>query len=74
MCSSDLSAAVVGNAPSYGVSRACGYIDNGTEISTIPGSSEEQQRFLVTPELLRRPDVPVEVEGVTPALREMLGA
>ena len=29
------SAAVVGNAPSYGVSRACGYIDNGTEISTI---------------------------------------
>ena len=68
------SAAVVGNAPSYGVSRACGYIDNGTEISTIPGSSEEQQRFLVTPELLRRPDVPVEVEGLTPALREMLGA
>lgn len=68
------SAAVIGNAPSYGVSRACGYIDNGTEISTIPGSSEEQQRFLVTPELLRRPDVPVEVEGLTPALREMLGA
>ena len=67
------SAAVIGNAPSYGVSRACGYIQNGTEISTIPGSSEEQQRFLVTPELLR-PDVPVEVEGVTPALREMLGA
>lgn len=68
------SAAVVGNAPSYGVSRACGYIDNGTEISTIPGTHEEQQRFLVTPELLRRPQVPVEVEGLTPALREMLGA
>ena len=40
----------------------------------MPGSNEEQQRFLVTPELFRRPDVPVDVEGLTPALREMLGA
>lgn len=68
------SAAVIGNAPSYGVSHACGYVDNGTEISTIPGSHQEQQRFLVTPELLRRPEVPVEVEGLTPALQSMLGA
>ena len=68
------SAAVIGNAPSYGVSRACGYVDNGTEISTMPGSNEEQQRFLVTPELFRRPDVPVDVEGLTAQLREMLGA
>ena len=65
---------MIGNAPSYGGSRACGYVDNGTEISTMPGSNEEQQRFLVTPELFRRPDVPVDVEGLTAQLREMLGA
>lgn len=68
------SSAVLGNARSYGVSRACGYVDNGTKISTLPGSHEEEQGFLVTPERFRRPDVPVEVEGLTPALREMLGA
>lgn len=68
------SSAVVGNAQSFGVSRACGYVENGTQISTLHGSNEEEQRFLVTPERFRRPDVPVEVEGLTPALREMLGA
>jgi RimJ/RimL family protein N-acetyltransferase len=68
------SSAVMGNAPSFGVSRACGYVENGTQISTLRGSTEEEQRFLVTPETFRRPDVPVEVEGLTPALREMLGA
>ena len=68
------SSAVLGNARSFGVSRACGYVDNGTTISARPGSHEEEQRFLVTPERFRRPDVPVAVEGLTPALREMLGA
>ena len=68
------SLAAVGNAQSFGVSRGCGYVDNGTKVSTLPGPPVEEQRFLVTPELFRRPDVPVEVEGLTPALRQMLGA
>ena len=68
------SSAVLGNAASFGVSRACGYIENGTQISSLRGSVEEEQRFLVTPETFRRPTAPVEVEGLTPALREMLGA
>lgn len=68
------SSAVLGNEASFGVSRACGYVENGTQVSTLPGSSETEQRFLVTPGTFRRPAVPVEVEGLTPALREMLGA
>ncbi len=68
------SLAAVGNAPSFAVSRGCGYVDNGTKITTLPGPPVEEQRFLVTPETFRRPEVPVEVEGLTPALREMLGA
>ena len=56
------SAAVIGNAPSYGVSRACGYVDNGTEISTMPGSNEEQQRFR-SPPSFPPARVPVDVEG-----------
>ena len=63
------SSAVLGNAASFGVSRACGYIENGTQISSLRGSVEEEQRFLVTPETFRRPTAPVEVEGLTPALR-----
>jgi RimJ/RimL family protein N-acetyltransferase len=68
------SLAAVGTHPSFGVSRSCGYVDNGTKVSTLRGPRIEEQRFLVTPETFRRPDVPVEVEGLTPALREMLGA
>ena len=68
------SSAVIGNDPSFAVSRGCGYVDNGTQISTLPGPPHVEQRFLVTPETFRRPSVPVEVDGLTPALREMLGA
>lgn len=68
------SSAAVGNDRSFGVSRACGYVDNGTQMSRLPGPVTEEQRFLVTPETFRRPAVEVEVEGVTPALRAMLGA
>ncbi|WP_114853224.1 GNAT family N-acetyltransferase [Brachybacterium sp. YJGR34] len=68
------SAAVMGNAPSFGVSRACGYVENGTQMSTERGQVVPEQRFLATPETFRRPEVPVEVEGLTPALRAMLGA
>lgn len=68
------SSAAIGNDPSFGVSRACGYLDNGTQMSTLPGPVTLEQRFLVTPETFRRPGVPVEVEGLTAPLRAMLGA
>lgn len=68
------SAAAVGNASSFGVSRACGYVDNGTQISSLTGPPLLEQRFLVTPDSMRRPSVPVEVEGLSAELREMLGA
>lgn len=68
------SSAVIGNDASFGVSRACGYREDGTQVSTMPGPVEVEQRFLVTPETFLRPGVPVRVEGLTAPLREMLGA
>lgn len=68
------SLAALGNGPSFAVSRGCGYVDNGTKVSTLPGPVHEEQRFLVTPESFRRPATPVHVEGVTADLRAMLGA
>lgn len=68
------SAAVLSNTASFAVSRACGYIHNGTEVSTMPGAPLLQQRFLVTRDTLRRPSGPVEVDGLSEQLREMLGA
>lgn len=68
------SAAAVENHRSAAVSRACGYEDNGIQMSTEPGPVTLQQRFLVTPDTLRRPDAPVEVEGVTQELKALLGA
>ncbi|PWH07298.1 N-acetyltransferase [Brachybacterium endophyticum] len=68
------SAAVVGNARSYGVSHACGYEHNGTEVIEQAGRAIEHQRFVVTPATFRRGDAEVQVEGLTPALRSLLGA
>ena len=68
------SSAAVGNDASFGVSRACGYAEDGTRMSTLPGRVVLEQRFLVTPETFRRPSAPVQVEGVTDQLRVMLGA
>jgi RimJ/RimL family protein N-acetyltransferase len=67
------SAAVVGNASSYGVSRSCGYVDNGIEVIEQNGRAVEHQRFVVTPQTFRRGTESVEVEGITPALRALLG-
>jgi RimJ/RimL family protein N-acetyltransferase len=67
------SAAVVGNERSYGVSRSCGYVDNGIEVIEQNGRAVEHQRFLVTPQTFRRGTESVEVEGITPALRALLG-
>lgn len=68
------SSAVVGNEASYAVSRGCGYADNGTQMSSEPGPSVLQQRFVLTPDRFVRPTVPVEVEGVTEELKQLLGA
>ncbi len=66
--------AVVGNGASYGVSRSCGYREDGLLVVEENGRAKTQQRFSLTPEQFRRPDVAVEVEGLTGALRGLLGA
>lgn len=68
------SAATLGNERSYRVSRACGYEADGTEVEVDGDRVVTRQRFALTPEQLVRPAVPVEVTGLTPALRTMLGA
>jgi len=68
------SEAVLGNDPSFGVSRACGYALNGTRVTVDGNRPLVHQCFLVTPETFVRPQVPVTVEGLVPALRAMLGA
>ena len=68
------SAAGVDNAASAAVSRRCGYVDDGTQVSRQPGMNGLERRFLATPESFRRPQVPVEVEGLTAELHAMLGA
>ncbi|MCT2177520.1 GNAT family N-acetyltransferase [Brachybacterium muris] len=66
--------AVVGHGPSCGVSRACGYREDGLEVIEENGKAKTTQRFSLTPESFRRPEVRVEVEGLTDALRTRLGA
>lgn len=68
------SAAVLGNHASAAVSHRCGYVDDGTTISVEGDRTVTMQRFLVTPETVVRPDVSVEVTGLTDDLRAMLGA
>jgi len=68
------SSAVLGNDRSFGVSRACGYVDNGTQVTAEGGRALTQQRFVVTPATVVLPAVEVEVEGVGPELRALLGA
>lgn len=66
------SSASVHNARSIAVSRACGYVDNGTEVSGMYDSRVVEQKFLVTPETFQRPAVGVEVEGLNDELKAML--
>lgn len=65
---------MVGNGASYGVSRSCGYREDGLLVVEENGRAKTLQRFSLTPEQFRRPDVAVEVEGLTGALRGLLGA
>ena len=57
------SSAFVDNASSLGVSRALGYVDNGTEVVAREGVRTVDQRLLLTREAWRD-DVPVTVEGI----------
>lgn len=68
------SAAIVGNESSLAVSRHCGYVLDGIEVSLNGDKRVEQQRIAVTPETVVRPDLEVTVAGLTPELRTMLGA
>lgn len=67
------STAVVGNEPSLGVSRRCGYVLDGTQVTTNGDARVELQRVVVTPATFVRPDTVVTVDGLTPELREQLG-
>ncbi len=68
------SSAIVGNERSLAVSRHCGYELDGTEVKAHGQQRVELQRVAVTPETFVRPDVAVEVAGLTQDLREQLGA
>ncbi|MEO7586630.1 MAG: hypothetical protein ABIS84_01230 [Arachnia sp.] len=68
------SGAIVGNHRSLAVSRRCGYQLDGTAVTTNGEARVELQRVMVTPSTFIRPDVDVSVCGLTPQLREQLGA
>ncbi|WP_353650030.1 GNAT family N-acetyltransferase [Nakamurella sp. A5-74] len=63
------------NPASINVTTKLGYRPNGS--STLvrrPGEAAENQRFLLTPEDLRRPDWQLQVDGVTEEVLTLLGA
>lgn len=66
-------AAVQGNAPSQGVSRACGYRSDGTQVNLDGERVNIHDRFVLTPEDFVRPEETVSVDAFTPALRSLLG-
>lgn len=66
--------AVLGNERSMAVSRSCGYRENGTLVTVAGERRVVQQCFVLDPADLDRPERPVVVHGLTPALRELLGA
>jgi RimJ/RimL family protein N-acetyltransferase len=64
-----LSEAFIDNAPSIGVSRAMGYVENGREWYTRPSGPAEMRRFLLTRaswQQRRRSDI--EIGGLAPCL------
>ncbi|MGV8847276.1 GNAT family N-acetyltransferase [Tessaracoccus sp.] len=68
------SGAIVGNETSLAVSRHCGYRLDGTAVVLNGESRVELQRVAATPHTFIRPDRDVQVHGLTPQLREQLGA
>ena len=68
------SSAIVGNAASLAVSRHCGYVDDGTDVTLNGEARVELQRVKVTPSTFVRPATEVRVHGLTPQLLQQLGA
>ncbi|MWV49815.1 GNAT family N-acetyltransferase [Rathayibacter sp. VKM Ac-2803] len=67
------SSALAWNTASIGVSTALGYRPNGTQRTIgADGVAVEESRFRVTPEAFRRPDWPLEVEGIESARAVLL--
>lgn len=67
--------AFLDNTASINVSTKLGYRPNGSNLLTRrPGEAAENQRFLLTPEDLRRPDWQLQVDGVTEEVLTLLGA
>jgi RimJ/RimL family protein N-acetyltransferase len=67
------SAAFADNPTSLAVSRKVGYVDNGTSRhQRRPGELARSRNLLLTPDRFRRPEHPLEVEGVA-AVREAIG-
>ncbi len=63
------------NAASVGVSRRVGYLPDGEDVEVTRGERREGWRFRLTAERWRTlGHPPVEVEGLTAACRELLGA
>ena len=63
------SSAFVDNAASLAVSRKVGYRSDGTFVADREGFAATQQRLLLRPDWLVRPDQPVEFTGTGPLLR-----
>lgn len=67
------SVAALENARSLAVARNCGYAIDGTTVLKNGPDRVEAQRVVVTPETFVRPAVPVEVDGMSLELLELLG-
>ena len=61
------------NAASLGVSRSLGYGLNGVTRMSWGGKQETVQRVRLTPEIFRRPDWQLRVEGHEPTAKFLLG-
>lgn len=67
------SGAILGNDMSLAVSRHCGYQLDGTAITTNGETRVVLQRAVVTPETFIRPDIGVQVSGLTTEFLQQLG-
>lgn len=66
--------AVETNLPSIRTSKRVGYKDNGTTMRMHGGKACLFQLMVLDPEDFLRPNEPLEVEGLTPTLIDLLGA
>lgn len=70
-----ITAAWTDNGPSNAVSRKVGYADDGEGVAVVRGERREERRYRLTLERWRALGHPVvEVDGLTDACRDVLGA